>query len=78
MRRLTQKPYEKPFIANSPGTVVKEAKLVNKEVTEWKTTVETPGFPDDLPVLRVNVRLTAVFEDGSEEVVFRKKYKFEL
>lgn len=73
-RRLTQKPY----IDHSKGSVVKEEKHVDKNVTAWKRTIETPGFPDSLPVMKINASLTAVFEDGSEEQVFDKSYAFNL
>ena len=39
---------------------------------------ETPGFPDSLPAMNINVSLTAVFEDGSEEQVLDKSYEFDL
>lgn len=73
-RRLTQKPY----INHSKGTEIKNAKIVNNNVEQWKTFVEPPGFPDALPVLRIIVRLAAVFEDGTAEEVFAKKYEYDL
>ena len=77
-RRCTQKHYHPYFRKNSPGTKLEETKIVRKDVVEWKTSVETPGFPDSLPVLRINVHLTAVFEDGSTEQVFARNYRYDL
>lgn len=74
-RRLTQKRH---IDNNSNGTVVKEEKLVEKKVKAWKRTVETPGFPESLPLMKIKAGLTAVFEDDCEEQVFENSYKFNL
>lgn len=72
--RLTQKPH----IEHSKGSEIKNERVVDKNVKEWRRTVETPGFPDSLPLFNIKVTLTAVFEDGSEEQVFDKSYQFDL
>jgi len=73
-RRLTQKAY----IDHSDGTVVHEKEVKDKKVVKWKKEVETPDFPDSLPVLKVKTNLTAVLEDGSEEEIFSENYRFNL
>lgn len=73
-RRLTLKPY----IDNSEGTVVKEKKVVDKKVKAWKRIVEAPELLEALPRFTVDVKLIAVFEDGSEETVFDKTFHFDL
>lgn len=74
-RRLTQKPY---IDNNSEGTVVKEEEIREKKVKAWEKTFETPGFPDSLPVMKINASLTAVYEDGTKEQVFERSYEFNL
>jgi hypothetical protein len=73
-RRLTQKPH----IRHSDGTVVNKQKTVDRRVKLWKRHVEVRGLPETLPRLTVRVRLTAVFDDGSEERALEKAYELEL
>ncbi len=73
-RRLTQKPY----IDHSQGTETKSEMMRPGPVQEWKRSVEIPGFPRQLPVMTINVSLTAIFEDGSEEEVFSRNVRFNL
>lgn len=73
-RRLSQKPY----ISDSSGSEMKKKTVVQKEVKEWRKTVETPGFPENLPAMNIHVTLVAVFADDSEEQVLDKSYKFDL
>jgi hypothetical protein len=73
-RRLTQK----PRITHSNGTVVKKEKVIEKRLKSWKTWFDVRDLPGKLPQITVEARLTAVFEDGSEEQVLDRTYNLDL
>jgi len=69
--------YKRP-IKESVGTAVKEQKVVNKKVKNWKQIVEVPELPESLPRFTVKAKLIAVFEDDSQEVVYDKTIPINL
>lgn len=65
-------------IKRSVGTVVKKTKVVSKKVKEWKRITEVPPLPESLPRFTVKAKFIAIFEDGSQEVVFDETIPFNL
>ena len=73
-KRLTQKSH----ISHSNGTVVKTEKVIKQKLKSWKTQIDVRGIPDQLPIITVAAKLTAVFEDGTTEQVLDRIYRLDL
>jgi hypothetical protein len=73
-KRLTQKTH----ISHSDGAVVRKETIVDKKLQSWKKQVDVRGLPETLPRITVVAKLTAAFEDGSEEEVLNRIYHLHL
>jgi hypothetical protein len=69
--------YKKP-IKESVGTAVKEQKVVDKKVKNYRQVVEVPQLPESLPNFTVKAKLIVEFEDGTQEVAYDKTIPINL
>lgn len=69
---------ERPVVSENKGLKLKNVHRVQNDVANFSKEVSYPDFPNSLPELNVNVRLTAEFEDGSAADVFNESYSFDL
>ena len=69
--------YKKP-IKESVGTAVKEQKVVDKKVKNYRQVVEVPEIPESLPNFTVKAKLIVEFEDGTQEVAYDKTIPINL
>lgn len=69
--------YKKP-IKESVGTAVKEQKVVDKKVKNYRQVVEVPELPESLPDFTVKAKLIVEFEDGTQEVAYDKTIPINL
>lgn len=73
-RRFTQK----EFIPDSKGTVCLKERVVKREVKEWKVLTDVEDLKKTLPVVKIKVKIVALFEDGGEETVADESYELDL
>lgn len=69
---------ERPVVSENNGFKQKNVNRVHNDVASFSKEVSYPDFPNSLPELNVDVRLTAEFEDGSGAELFKKSYSFDL
>ena len=60
------------------GTDVKEQKVVDKKVKNYRQVVEVPELPESLPNFTVKAKLIVEFKDGIQEVAYDKTIPINL
>ena len=69
---------KRPKVLHSKGSKCINGKAIEKTIAKWQKTVKLTPLKDTLPMVKVHVNLTAMFEDGSKEEVINKDFEWKL